>query len=143
MAGARVIDRRVLRILDANLNRAREGVRVCEDVARLGYNDAALSVRLKRVRHGVTTAGRRLPVSWRTLLAARDAQHDVGRRAGQIGSRRRATIRTLFVVNMQRSKEALRVLEEGCRLVAPAASRVFARLRFRLYAIEAAFAQRR
>jgi len=137
------VDRKLLRILDANLNRAREGLRVCEDVVRLGYDDPVLTVRLKRVRHGVTAAGRRLPVSWRAVLTARGADRDVGRRTGHLTSQRRGTVQTLFIVNMQRAKEALRVLEEGCRLIAPAVARAFARLRFRLYAVETAFAQRR
>lgn len=148
----RRVDRKLLRILDANLNRAREGLRVCEDVVRLGYNDPELTRRLKRVRHGVTAAGRRLPVPWRALLAARASDRDVGRRTGHLPSprlrqtgltsQRRATVHTLFLVNLQRAKEALRVLEEGSRLIAPATARAFARLRFRLYALEAAFARR-
>lgn len=137
------VDRKLLRILDANLNRALEGLRVCEDVVRLGYDDPVLTERLKRVRHGVAAAGCRLPVPWRVLLAARGADRDVGRRTGHLTSQRRATVQTLFLVNSQRAKEALRVLEEGCRLIAPAVARAFARLRFRLYALETAFAQRR
>ena len=139
---ATVADRRWLRIVDANLNRAREGLRVCEDVARLGYDDPQLTGDLKRVRHEVTAAGRRLPVSWRDLLAARGAERDVGRRFDSLTTPQRGTMQTLFIVNMQRAKEALRVLEESCRWAAPTVSRSWARLRFRLYAIEAAFAQR-
>lgn len=140
--GMSVVDRRLLRILDANLNRAREGLRVCEDVVRLGFDDAELTQRLKRVRHAVTAVSRRLPVAWCDLLAARAVHRDVGRPIGHLGSRRK-TLRALFLVNMQRAKEALRVLEEGCRLVAPAAARAFANLRFRLYAVEATFARHR
>lgn len=139
----RRVDRRLLRILDANLNRAREGLRVCEDVVRFGYDDPALSLRLKRLRHGVTTAGRRLPVPWRALLAARGVARDVGRRTGHLMPPRGRGVPALFLANSQRAKEALRVLEEGCRLIAPSAGRAFARLRFRLYALEAAVAQRR
>ena len=151
MARAARIDRKLLRILDANLNRAKEGLRVCEDVVRLGYDDPVLTARLKRVRHGVAATARRLPVSWRTLLEARGVERDVGRRDGHLTSQRRGTVQTLFIVNMQRAKEALRVLEEGCRSIAPTTtgsprgtvSRSFAQLRFRLYAIEAAFARQR
>lgn len=137
------VDRKLLRMLDANLNRAKEGLRVCEDVVRLGYDDAELTARLKRVRHGVAAAARRLPVSWRTLLEARGVARDVGRHDGHLTSQRRSTIRTLFIVNIQRAKEALRVLEESCRLIAPSVGRSFAQLRFRTYAIEAAFARQR
>ena len=142
MAHAARVDRKLLRILDANLNRACEGLRVCEDVVRLGYDDPVLTARLKRVRHGVAAAGRRLPVSWRTLLAARGADRDVGRPMGHLTSQRHGTVQTLFLINLQRAKEALRVLEEGCRLIAPAVARAFAMLRFRLYGLETAFAQR-
>ncbi|MBI4227534.1 MAG: hypothetical protein HY600_04595 [Candidatus Omnitrophica bacterium] len=137
------VDRKLLRILDANLNRAREGLRVCEDVVRLGFNDPVLTARLKRLRHGVAAAARRLPVAWRTLLEARGVERDVGRRGGHLTSQRRGTVRSLFIVNAQRAKEALRVLEEGSRLIAPAVGRSFAQLRFRLYAIEATFARHR
>jgi thiamine-phosphate pyrophosphorylase len=34
--------RNIYRIIDANLNRAREGIRVAEEVARLYFNDANL-----------------------------------------------------------------------------------------------------
>jgi len=141
MACAARVDRGLLRILDANLNRAREGLRVCEEVVRLGYDDAPLTERLKRARHAVTGVMRALPVSWRALLFSRRSDRDVGRRLGYFTSQRRRTVRALFIVNMQRAKEALRVLEEGCRLISPSAGRACARLRFRLYAIEAAFAQ--
>ena len=46
--------RETLRIIDANLNRAAEGLRVLEDIARLGLNDASLSERLKTLRHELT-----------------------------------------------------------------------------------------
>ena len=137
------VDRTLLRILDANLNRAREGLRVCEDVARLGYDDAGLTARLKRVRHGTTAAARRLPVAWRALLMARGSDRDVGRRTGHLVSHRGGSLQTLFIVNMQRAKEAMRVLEESCRIIAPIVAQDFARLRFRLYALEKRFAQDR
>src|SRR5947208_10810251 len=40
-----------LRILDANANRAREALRVIEDFARFGLDDAELSAALKQLRH--------------------------------------------------------------------------------------------
>ena len=46
----------VLRILDANANRAREALRVVEDYARFVLDDAALSGELKQLRHDLATA---------------------------------------------------------------------------------------
>ena len=39
------------RIIDANLNRLREGIRVVEDIFRYIYNDKELSTKLKNLRH--------------------------------------------------------------------------------------------
>ncbi|MFQ5925353.1 MAG: thiamine phosphate synthase, partial [Dehalococcoidia bacterium] len=41
----------MLRLIDANLNRISEGLRLLEDVARFLVNDAALSEQLKSLRH--------------------------------------------------------------------------------------------
>ena len=43
----------ILRIVDANLNRASEGVRVLEETARLVWNDPVLSADLKDLRHAI------------------------------------------------------------------------------------------
>ena len=46
--------KKVYRILDANLNRAREGIRVAEDVARLYLNSESLARKFKSLRHRIT-----------------------------------------------------------------------------------------
>ena len=40
-----------LRILDANINRIGEGLRVLEEFARMSLNDTELTQRLKDMRH--------------------------------------------------------------------------------------------
>ena len=40
-----------LRILDANLNRLREGIRVIEDILRYGFNHKDFALQLKNLRH--------------------------------------------------------------------------------------------
>jgi thiamine-phosphate pyrophosphorylase len=40
-----------LRLLDANLNRLREGIRVVEDICRYIFNDKQTSQKLKNLRH--------------------------------------------------------------------------------------------
>ena len=45
------ISNQALRIIDANLNRIGEGLRVLEDIARLVLDDAGLSQQLKDMRH--------------------------------------------------------------------------------------------
>lgn len=123
----------ILRIVDANANRALEGVRVCEDIVRFHVGAAQRFRRLRALRHAIASAVRHLPVTPRQLVQARASRRDVGRRAqsGRVGSLER-----LLIVNLQRVKEALRVLEESARLIRPSQAAAFQRLRFRTYAIE-------
>ncbi len=127
----------LLRVLDANLNRAREGLRVCEEVARLVLEDPSLTRRCQRLRYGVDRVARSLPRL--KLLQARDVGRDVGRpsRRGAIRSHR--SVGDLVAANLRRVQEALRVLEEFTRLKFPQASRAYGFLRFRAYSLEQAF----
>ena len=69
----------VLRALDANCNRAREGFRVAEDVARFILNNPKLLARLKKLRHEVTTAEKSLFKSHQIRSAVRDVEKDLGK----------------------------------------------------------------
>ena len=130
------------RILDANLNRAQEGLRVCEELARFLLNDRALTGRLRRLRHGVVAATAKLPVSRRLLVAARDSKRDVSRAASDLRGRAPRTAEQTALANLARAKESLRVLEEYVKLLSPQAADAFARLRFRAYATEQRLLQR-
>lgn len=125
----------LLRILDANANRAREAMRVCEDLARFVKNDKALAGRLKKCRHELTQVLLALPVSYAKLLAARDAARDLGRR-GWIRDKKKAAWSDLMISNLKRAQEALRVLEEVSKVCAAKSSPEFQKLRFDLYELE-------
>lgn len=127
--------RGVVRLIDANANRALEGLRVCEDVVRFHLEHQGLFRRLRRLRHATAQAIRTLPVKPQELVAARDSRRDPGRAAA--GSRVRS-LEQVLIINLQRVKEALRVLEEGARLVAPRATQTFQHLRFEVYDVEQA-----
>src|SRR5207245_429034 len=63
------------RLIDANVNRASEALRVLEDVARFQLDDAKVAVKLKDIRSSLRlgyTAGTR------ALLSARDTGSDPG-----------------------------------------------------------------
>ena len=107
---------RILRVLDANINRAREGLRVSEDVARLGFGMRRPFARLRALRHRLNAAVRKLPVTQTELARARDSVRDPGRRAPASAVR---SAEHVLLINLQRTKEALRVLEEASRLAAP------------------------
>jgi thiamine-phosphate pyrophosphorylase len=125
----------IYRILDANLNRAREGVRVVEEVARLYFDDAALSSKLKKLRHDLTQIARK-SFDERKLLSFRDSEGDVG--ADSMGSleKKRADLNSIVRANLRRSQEAARVLEEFGKLIDPNSAKSFKKMRFKLYALE-------
>lgn len=126
-------DRRLLRILDANFNRSREGLRVCEDVCRFVLDAREPARELKTMRRTLTGILRRSAPQ--SLLAARDAAADVGKNF-DAATPRRSGWSDLYYANAQRSKESLRVLEEILRLSDPPNARRVSRLRFRLYTHE-------
>ena len=62
----------VLRIVDANANRAREGLRVVEDYARFVLNSDEICGQIKQLRHELVAALSSDAIAWR------DTPGDVG-----------------------------------------------------------------
>lgn len=127
--------REILRILDANFNRSREGLRVCEEITRFVMDDKTLTADLKKVRHAITDGFKKLPVSVSELVASRDSQGDVGKDPSRL-EKKRKNAESLFLANIERSKEALRVLEETSKLLDAKLPEHFKKIRFRVYSIE-------
>ena len=125
----------IYRILDANLNRAREGLRVTEEVARLYFDDAKMSSKFKRLRHELTRVAIK-NFDQEKLLTFRDSEKDVG--ADTMGSleKRRVDLNSIVQANLRRAEEATRVLEEFGKLINPDSAKAFKRIRFRLYTLE-------
>lgn len=124
--------RSAFRILDATLNRAREALRVVEDIARFHHDDAAAAAALKAARHALDLRAR----PWaRELLLARDTARDVGR-GGDLPVHRARSLREVLAANVKRAGEALRAIEEIAKGRIPALSREAHRRRFELYAVE-------
>ncbi|MFA5334047.1 MAG: thiamine-phosphate pyrophosphorylase [Candidatus Omnitrophota bacterium] len=126
---------KLYRIIDANLNRSREGLRVCEEIARFVLDDAPLTKEFKAIRHGVSGCIKLYPARLRGIVSARDSEGDVGR-CRQAIERKRAGWKGVSAANMERAKESLRVLEEFSKLIDKRISDRFKRLRFRAYGAE-------
>ncbi len=125
-----------LRVIDANLNRAGEGLRVLEDMARFLLDDAGLSRELKQMRHTLATSSQELGIK---LLAARRADGDVAAFAETASETGRADLPDLVRANARRAAESLRVLEEMAKLPGLPPSfqwNVFKTARFSLYTLE-------
>jgi len=122
---------RVLRVVDAAANRAREGLRVAEDYVRFVLDDRHLTDRAKRLRHELTATLGRIAVSGR--LAARETRADVGTRLATPSERRRESTAAVLAANFTRLQEALRSLEEFGKLLDPDLAAALEQLRYRTY----------
>jgi thiamine-phosphate pyrophosphorylase len=124
----------LLRILDANANRAREALRVLEDYARFAVDDAPLTTELKNLRHDFAAALAALPMD-RALLA-RDTPSDVGVSIKTPAELHRESPAHILAANAKRLSEALRSMEESAKLLNPAAAAALESLRYRGYTLE-------
>lgn len=125
------------RILDANANRAREALRVMEDLARFVLNDDALCADLKAQRHALTSAIGALPMDAAQLLASRDTPGDVGTEIKTTSELDRPSLHAVAVAAGSRLSEALRSLEEAAKATAaPDAARAFERARYAGYTLD-------
>lgn len=123
-----------LRIIDANLNRIGEGLRVLEEIARLTLNDTVLTQQLKNLRHEMVKVGAELPPR---LLQARDAADDVGADLEVPGEERQRDIQAIIAANARRVQESLRVMEELARTPGlDLDTEKYRRARFSLYTVE-------
>jgi thiamine-phosphate pyrophosphorylase len=129
-----------LRIVDANANRAAEGLRVVEEYCRFVLDDAHLSRICKSVRHELTQALG--PLDREQRASARDTLGDVGIVPLDVpkGDLEASvfSLDQIAAANSERVKQALRAIEEYLKLFsADSAARVEA-LRYRWYTLEKA-----
>jgi thiamine-phosphate pyrophosphorylase len=126
----------IARMLDANFNRLREGLRVIEDLVRFGLDEAALAGRIKGLRHEAGALRRAWPGE---TLSARDSAGDVGREQVPEPDRRADALEMLRAA-FGRVQEALRAIEELGKLEAGAVGRSAGRrakaMRYEAYALE-------
>ena len=122
------------RIIDANFNRAYEGLRVCEEIARFILNSRVFTSVLKNARHQVSLIARSRK-AFSGIIRQRESLQDPGKEiyGSELG---RKDYRDIFFANMQRVKESVRVLEEFSKLKDIASAVRFKRIRYSIYEIE-------
>jgi thiamine-phosphate pyrophosphorylase len=127
-----------LQIIDVNLNRAAEGLRVVEEYCRFVLADAALTARCKSLRDRLHAALD--PISRAERLLARDTPNDVGATSGFAEAFGRDvsifSIEQIAVKNGERVKEALRAIEEFTKTLHPNAAAEIGTLRYEWYTLE-------
>ena len=122
------------RLLDANFNRAREGLRVVEETTRFILNNFELTNRLKNLRHELSRLQEEMPGGYKDQLKSRQAYTDVGADFPSEAKDTRRDYLHLVIANFKRIQEALRVIEEYIKLSGPAAK--IKQMRFAVYSLE-------
>jgi len=126
----------VLRVVDANLNRLREALRVCEEITRFVIEDKGSTARLKKIRHEVLKAtDRSKKLRQPALVLSRDSQRDIGKHS-ILDELRRRDSSDILSANLQRAKESSRVLEEFSKIIDSNSATEFKKIRFKIYNIE-------
>jgi thiamine-phosphate pyrophosphorylase len=118
------------RILDANLDRAREGLRIIEEWCRFGLDSAELAEECKQLRQELA--------QWHTmeLRLSRNTPGDLGTELTHPQEERREGIDSVLQANFCRIEEALRVLEEYGKIYHPDMGVSFKQMRYRVYTLE-------
>ena len=123
------IQPKLFRLIDANLNRLKEGIRVIEDVNRYFYDNKDISSKLKELRHLAKIE------NYLEVLPHRDIHNDVLKTSIKIEMVRK-NITSILLANYKRTQEASRVLEETFKLLDLSKSEDFKTIRYELYALE-------
>lgn len=117
------------RVVDANLNRLKEGIRVVEDIVRYKDNNKNISSQLKQLRHKAKIK------ETLELLKERDSVNDVLRTTIK-SELNRDDISSIILANFKRAQESARVLEELYKLHNIEYSENFKQIRYELYTLE-------
>lgn len=115
------------RIIDVNLNRTAEGLRILEEISRFVLNNRDFSSFIKKTRHKICQIQE---ADYQNLLIARDSLNDIGPKIQNPDSR--VDIETIFKANVKRIQQSLRVLEE----YDINNSSVYEKLRYQIYDFE-------
>ena len=121
-------DERIYRVIDANLNRLKEGLRVAEDIKRFVFDDADFARAIKILRHKA-----KIPAY--EYLKFRDAACDVLRPSAK-PEQIRENLQDVITANFKRAQESARVLEECFKLLNLEYSELFKSVRYELYELE-------
>jgi len=132
----------IYRVVDANANRAAEGIRVLEDAARFLFDDEQLVYDLRTIRHGIRNE---VTGILDKCLDSRNSSGDVGLNVSlEKGMDRRNGLSQLIAANFKRVQEALRNLEENLKLINMYdASKRLESLRFETYTLEKRFYEKK
>jgi len=125
-------EKKIERLIDANLNRLKEGIRVVEDISRYIYDDKSITSKLKKIRHSLQRAYKQ------DRILNRDILGDIQKKSVK-SELNRTNIDDIIIANFSRAEESSRVLEEIFKLIDIELSEHFKSIRYELYELERLF----
>ncbi|MEN6386734.1 MAG: thiamine phosphate synthase [Phycisphaerales bacterium] len=128
------MDRAIYRIVDANYNRAREGLRVAEEFCRFALDNQQLSGRCKEIRHKLSALVAKFDVQ--RLITARDTENDVGCGLQIDEQMKRQSLEDCVTAGLARTVEAIRAITEAVSVVDGMLPQTFEKLRYDCYTLE-------
>jgi len=127
-------EKNLYRIIDANFNRCKEGLRVIEDVFRFLQENDSLRKKIRRIRHKLDKLVKDSRFLKR-LMEARNSVSDLGKKINDLELERKS-IEDIVFINFQRVKESLRVLEELLKILDKEKTGFIKKTRYQIYKIE-------
>ncbi len=128
------IQDKIKRMIDANFNRTREGLRVIEDIARFVLGNKDTTDEMKLLRSDLAKIEKNFD-----FTLSRDTENDVGTSLSSDIEERRGSVFDIFKANIKRIEESLRVLEETFKTIDIEMSKKLKSMRYKIYIIERKF----
>jgi thiamine-phosphate pyrophosphorylase len=128
------MNRAIYRIVDANYNRAREGLRVAEEFCRFALDNQQLSGRCKEIRHKLSASVAKLDIQ--KLITARDTENDVGCNLKIDKQMKRQSLEDCVTAGLARTVEAIRAITEAVSVTDAKLSENFEKIRYDCYTLE-------
>lgn len=121
----------IYRIIDVNLNRCMESLRIIEDINRFYLNQKKTTLQLKNIRHNIIKHFKSS-----NLLPFRDTIKDTAKFLNTPDEFKRKNIFEVIQSNCKRLQESSRVLEEFLKLNDQKGAEMFKKIRFYIYNLE-------
>ena len=96
------------RIIDVNINRLTEGLRVVEEIVRFEFEDKKLLTSIRQIHNRLT---RTIKNYRKVIIQFRKSETDLGR-SDKFDKLKRQNLSDVLFANLKRAQEAARVLEE-------------------------------
>jgi thiamine-phosphate pyrophosphorylase len=119
-------------VIDVNLNRLSEGLRIIEETTRFYFKDQKKLAIIRKLKQELW---QNFSETRKKAIWARKSEHDLGRDAS-FDIHKRGNLVDMLTANFKRCQEAARVLEEIFKISNPTQAKFFKNLRFIIYDLE-------